>query len=86
MAADAIIQGIEERRRIVVTPKWVRPMIGAKTVLQRLAERRALPMMAEADAATREEIAAHGSATFEATGAGGRAFLDADRERSSSAS
>jgi NAD(P)-dependent dehydrogenase (short-subunit alcohol dehydrogenase family) len=81
-AADAVLEGIEQRKRIVVTPAWVRPMLAMKTALQRLAERRALPLMAEIDAATRDEVATHGGASFEATGAGGRAFLDADRQRS----
>ena len=85
-AADAILDGIVERKRIVVTPKWVRPMLAAKTIVQRIAEKRASPsLMAEADRITREEIEAHGVASFEATGAGGRAFWDADRRRAGSA-
>ena len=81
-AANSVIDGIEQRRRIVVTPRWVRPMLASKTLLQRLAEKRALPVMAEVDELTREEVEAHGAASFEASGAGGQAFLAADRERS----
>ena len=38
MAADAIIQGIEERRRIVVTPGWSADGV-AQDRAQRLSER-----------------------------------------------
>lgn len=85
-AAKSVIEGIEQRKRIVVTPKWVRPMLASKTLLQRLAEKRALPVMAEVDEITRQEVETHGHASFEATGAGGQAFLAADRERARSAS
>jgi NAD(P)-dependent dehydrogenase (short-subunit alcohol dehydrogenase family) len=86
-AAKAVIEGIEQRKRIVVTPSWVRPMLAAKTLVQRLTEKRATPsLMAEIDQITREEIEAHGIASFEASGAGGQAFLEADRQRSGSTS
>jgi NAD(P)-dependent dehydrogenase (short-subunit alcohol dehydrogenase family) len=81
MAADAIIQGIEERRRIVVTPKWVRPMIAMKTALQRLSETQRGDIIPEVEELTREEIAKRGAEVFEPSGAGGRAFLEADRTR-----
>jgi len=74
MAADSIIQGIEERRRIVVTPKWVRPMIAMKTLLQRLSEQREGNLIPEIEELTRQQ------ADWEPTGAGGRAFAEADRE------
>ena len=80
-AADAIIQGIEERRRIVVTPGWVRPMIAMKTVLQRLAESPRRSIIPEIEELTREEIEKRGAEVFVPSGAGGRAFADADRER-----
>jgi NAD(P)-dependent dehydrogenase (short-subunit alcohol dehydrogenase family) len=86
MAADAIIQGIEERRRIVVTPRWVRPMIAIKTALQRLAESQRGTIIPEIEELTRQEIAKHGAAeVFEPSGAGGRAFSEVDRERESTA-
>lgn len=78
-AADAIVAGIEERRRIVVTPGWVRPMIAVKTLLQRLSESRAEPLMAEVDAMSREEAQVEGA--WDPAGAGGRAFLEAERSR-----
>ena len=83
MAADAIVQGIEERRRIVVTPKWARPMVALKTVLQRLSDAGPDTLIREVDDLTREEIAKRGDEVWEPSGAGGRAFLDADRERQS---
>jgi NAD(P)-dependent dehydrogenase (short-subunit alcohol dehydrogenase family) len=80
MAADSIIQGIEERRRVVVTPKWVRPMVAVKTALQRLSEQGPRDLIPEIEQLTREEMA-RGEDLFAPSGAGGRAFADADRER-----
>jgi NAD(P)-dependent dehydrogenase (short-subunit alcohol dehydrogenase family) len=81
MAADAIIQGIEERRRIVVTPGWVRPMVALKTALQRLSELPRRDVVPEVEELTREEMARRGTGVWEPSGAGGRAFLEADRSR-----
>jgi NAD(P)-dependent dehydrogenase (short-subunit alcohol dehydrogenase family) len=81
LAADAIVDGIDERRRIVVAPRWVRPLIAMKTVVQRLTEKGAQPMMAEVDALTAQDVRERGAAAFEPTGAGGRAFMEADRVR-----
>jgi NAD(P)-dependent dehydrogenase (short-subunit alcohol dehydrogenase family) len=74
-AADAIVRGIDERRRIVVTPGWVRPMIAAKTLLQRLSEARAEGLMREVDELSQ------GQSEWQPAGAGGHAFLEADRNR-----
>jgi NAD(P)-dependent dehydrogenase (short-subunit alcohol dehydrogenase family) len=74
-AADAIVRGIDERRRIVVTPGWVRPMIAAKTLLQRLSESRAEGLMREVDELSRDQQ------EWKPSGAGGNAFLEADRRR-----
>jgi NAD(P)-dependent dehydrogenase (short-subunit alcohol dehydrogenase family) len=74
-AADAIVRGIDERRRIVVTPGWVRPMIAAKTLLQRLSETRVRDLMREVD-----ELSAQ-QQDWKPSGAGGRAFVEADRGR-----
>ena len=81
MAADAVLRGIEERRRIVVTPAWVRPMIAAKTLLQRLAETRSGELVPEVDQLTQDEIAKRGDEVWEPSGKGGRAFAEADRQR-----
>jgi short-subunit dehydrogenase len=73
MAAESIIEGIEERRRIVVTPKWVRPMVAMKTALQRLSERGGGDLIPEIEELTRQQ------GDWEPSGAGGRAFAEADR-------
>lgn len=78
-AADAILAGIDERRRIVVTPGWVRPMIAVKTLLQRLSETQAQNVMPEIDELSRQEAGREG--VWDPAGAGGRAFLEADRDR-----
>ena len=74
-AAGAILAGIAERKRIVVAPGWVRPMIAMKTLIQRLSERRTEGLMREVDELSREQV------DWQPAGAGGRAFLDADRNR-----
>ena len=80
-AADAVLQGIEERRRIVVTPKWVRPMIALKTLAQRIADTRSGDLMPEIDQMTRDDMAKRGDEVWTPSGAGGRAFAEADRSR-----
>jgi NAD(P)-dependent dehydrogenase (short-subunit alcohol dehydrogenase family) len=82
MAADAVVDGIEQRRRSVVTPGWVRPIIGMRTLVQRLTEKQALASMPEVDDLTRAEADARGAEAFEPMGAGGRAFARADAEKS----
>jgi NAD(P)-dependent dehydrogenase (short-subunit alcohol dehydrogenase family) len=81
LAADSVVEGIDERRRIVVTPKWVRPIIAIRSVAQRLTEGAASDHMAEIDELTRQEAEAHGAEAFEPMGAGGRAAVEAERER-----
>jgi short-subunit dehydrogenase len=85
-AADAILQGIEERRRIVVVPKWVRPLLAAKTLVQRIVDTRSGELIPEVEQMTRDEMAQRGDEVWEPSGAGGRAFAAADREREGSAS
>ena len=75
MAADAVLQGIEERRRIVVTPKWVRPMVALKTALQRLSEQGPSDLIPEIEELTRQQD------DWEPSGAGGRAFAEVDSKR-----
>jgi len=81
MAADSVVQGIEERRRIVVTPNWIRPLISLKPLVQRLTERGALPRMADIDRDTKAEFDEKGAEAFTPTGLGGEAFTAADRAR-----
>ena len=75
LAANSIVQGIEERRRIVVAPKWVRPMVAMKTLLQRLSEQGPSNLIPEVEELTRQET------DWEPAGAGGHAFAEADRDR-----
>jgi NAD(P)-dependent dehydrogenase (short-subunit alcohol dehydrogenase family) len=84
-AADAIVQGIEERRRIVVAPRWVRPMVAAKSLMQRLSEPQVAGSMPEVDRITREDVERRGAEAFEPMGAGGRAFLETERSRTPAA-
>jgi NAD(P)-dependent dehydrogenase (short-subunit alcohol dehydrogenase family) len=83
MAADAVVQGIEERRRIVVTPGWVRGLIALKPLVQRLTEIGARGRVAEVDEQTRIEAEEKGAEAFTPTGLGGEAFTAADRLRNS---
>jgi NAD(P)-dependent dehydrogenase (short-subunit alcohol dehydrogenase family) len=85
-AADAILQGWEERRRVVVTPKWVRPLLAAKTLVQRISETRSGELIPEIEQMTRDEIAKRGDEVWVPSGAGGRAFAAADRSRERAAS
>ena len=41
VAADAVVRGIERRSRYVVAPRWVLPVLFARTLIQPLAERSA---------------------------------------------
>jgi short-subunit dehydrogenase len=81
-AADALLQGIEERRRIVVAPGWVRPIVALKTVAQRVSERDPARAMEEVDALTRQEAEAKGAEAFEPMGAGGRAAVESEKSAS----
>ncbi len=82
LAAKAVVDGIEQRRRIVVTPWWVRPMVATKTLLQRVSEGRPQQLMPEIDEMSRTLD----PKWFEGSGAGGEAFLEADRQRSGTSS
>jgi NAD(P)-dependent dehydrogenase (short-subunit alcohol dehydrogenase family) len=81
LAADAVVRGIAERRRIVVAPNWVRPMISMRTVAQRLSEGQTADVMPEIDELTRQEAETRGAEAFEPMGAGGQAFIEAEKAR-----
>jgi NAD(P)-dependent dehydrogenase (short-subunit alcohol dehydrogenase family) len=81
MAADAVVDGIEERKRIVVTPGWVRGLIALKPLVQRLTDLGSRSRVAEVDEQTRIEAQEHGAEAFTPTGLGGEAFTAADRRR-----
>jgi NAD(P)-dependent dehydrogenase (short-subunit alcohol dehydrogenase family) len=83
MAADGILDGIEQRKRLVVVPKWARALIAIKPLAQRLSELGPKEHMAEIDRLTAEERAKRGEDAFKPVGAGGRAFTEADEKRTS---
>ncbi len=80
MCADAVVQGLEERRRIVVTPKWVRAMIALKPLVQRMIDLGGRDVE-EADRLTAEALAQGTEDPFAPTGLGGQAFSEAEKRR-----
>ncbi|MEA2480162.1 MAG: hypothetical protein QOJ07_2084 [Thermoleophilaceae bacterium] len=85
LAADAVVRGIEERRRIVVTPSWVRPLISMRSIVQRVSESESTKHIEEIDQVTREDFEARGAEAFEPVGEGGKAFVEAEKRRSGAA-
>jgi NAD(P)-dependent dehydrogenase (short-subunit alcohol dehydrogenase family) len=83
LAADAVVDGIEERKRIVVTPGWVRPMLTLKPMMQRIAELGSRSRIEQIDEDTRLEFEERGVEAFTPTGLGGEAFTAHDRARHS---
>ena len=79
LAADAVLRGVEERRRIVVAPDWVRGFVTMRAALQRLSEGQVAKVMPEVDELTRAEAEAKGAEAFEPMGAGGRAAVEAEK-------
>jgi short-subunit dehydrogenase len=71
---QAVADGIEERRRWVVVPGWIRPLLVLRTALAPLLERLSFDRAAEADRAMQEDIDARGTeASSSLVGAGGEA-------------
>lgn len=95
-AGQAIADGIEERKRWVVVPRWARALIVARTLLQPLIDRQSQGHAAEADAAFLQDIEERGLAAASGpvgpggeaarrvapeTPRGGEADVAAERER-----
>jgi NAD(P)-dependent dehydrogenase (short-subunit alcohol dehydrogenase family) len=73
-AAEALVRGVETRARIVAAPGWVRWMIPARALMQRVGERDALAQMPEVERLWDAEVAAHGAVeASRPIGAGGEA-------------
>lgn len=71
---NAIIDGIERRRRWVVVPGWSRGLLVLRTAIAPLMERAALPHVAEADRLFQRDVASRGAETASApVGPGGQA-------------
>jgi NAD(P)-dependent dehydrogenase (short-subunit alcohol dehydrogenase family) len=79
--AEAVADGIERRRRWVVAPGWVRPILFLRTALSPLVERTSRDTAREADALFQEDVERRGAEAASApVGAGG----EAARERAAS--
>ena len=79
---DAVVEGIERRRRWIVVPGWVRATLLLRTVLAPLLERSSLETAAEADVLFLQEVEARGAeAASVPVGPGG----EAARERAARA-
>jgi hypothetical protein len=72
-AAKAVVRGVERRSRIVTAPGWIRPVLPFRGLVQRVAEREALPLMPEVERIWEQEVAQLGSAASAPVGAGGAA-------------
>jgi NAD(P)-dependent dehydrogenase (short-subunit alcohol dehydrogenase family) len=72
-AADAVVTGIERRRRWVVCPGWIRPMILARGVLPFVTESQSADRVPEFERLSAEEAARLGERASGPVGAGGEA-------------
>jgi NAD(P)-dependent dehydrogenase (short-subunit alcohol dehydrogenase family) len=73
-AVRKTVEGIEERRRVVAFPGWVKPMLWLRGVTGPLADRGADERIAEIDAAFERDVAERGARAASAlAGAGGKA-------------
>jgi NAD(P)-dependent dehydrogenase (short-subunit alcohol dehydrogenase family) len=71
---DAVVDGVERRRRWVVVPGWARATLVLRTALAPLIDRASLRASAEADALFQEDVAARGAEAASAPmGPGGEA-------------
>jgi NAD(P)-dependent dehydrogenase (short-subunit alcohol dehydrogenase family) len=71
---QAVADGIEGRRRWVVVPGWLRPLLVLRTAVAPLLERASFDRAAEADRALQEDIDARGAEAVSApVGPGGEA-------------
>ncbi len=74
---QAVADGVEERRRWVVVPGWLRPVLVLRTALAPVLERVSLPHAAEGDRLFQQDVEARGvEAASEHVGAGGEAVRE----------
>jgi NAD(P)-dependent dehydrogenase (short-subunit alcohol dehydrogenase family) len=77
----AVVAGMEGRSRAVTVPRWVKPILLLRGMLQPLTERGAYDRAAEADRSFLEDVAQRGAEIASApVGAGGEAVQQADRQ------
>jgi NAD(P)-dependent dehydrogenase (short-subunit alcohol dehydrogenase family) len=72
-AADAVVRGVESRARIVAAPCWIKALLPARGLVQRIADAQALPHIPEVERMWEAELAAQGAAASAPVGAGGAA-------------
>jgi NAD(P)-dependent dehydrogenase (short-subunit alcohol dehydrogenase family) len=82
-AADAIVEGVEQRRRIVAAPRWVRAFLPLRALIQRVAERDSRAVMPELEQIDAADRARRGEQAHAPVGAGGAAVDGSVSERSS---
>jgi NAD(P)-dependent dehydrogenase (short-subunit alcohol dehydrogenase family) len=75
VAADAIVEGIETRSRLIAAPGWIRAMLLLRGLLQPLVERRVRDKMPELDRLSAEEAERLGDRADAPMGPGGEAAL-----------
>ena len=81
LAGRAIADGIEARRRRVVVPGWIRPLLHLRTLLAPVVEKRSLGPAADADALFMADVVERGAALASGpVGPGGQAALSAPPE------
>ena len=72
-AADAIVAGVQQRKRIVVAPRWVRALLPLRALVQRVAERDSRAVMPELERIDAADRAQRGELAHAPVGAGGDA-------------
>src|SRR4051794_14863574 len=72
-AAQAIVDGIEARSRIVTAPEWVRYMLPLRGLVQRVAERETLSQMPDIERRWEQDLEQLGAEASAPVGAGGKA-------------
>jgi NAD(P)-dependent dehydrogenase (short-subunit alcohol dehydrogenase family) len=73
-AAQAVADGVEARARIVTAPGWLKGVLPARGLLQRVADQQAGSAITEVEALWEQELAERGAAASAPVGAGGAAL------------
>lgn len=78
---DAVVQGIEERRRWVVVPSWAAVLLWLRPLLYRVSEVQGAKTMPEFERVAAEELAELGDQAGRPVGPGGEAASESARRR-----
>lgn len=84
-AVDALVKGVEARKRIIVAPWWLRILIPLRGFVVPLSERDSRAAMPEVERIWEQEVADRGSAASAPVGAGGDAVVQAETPERASA-